>query len=213
VAADYFCPRCRRPIPTAAAQQSEWIECDYCGTETPRDELGLPALPAKSIAAAKPSVDDDGDDAPLARPPMEIDHEELIDMTAMVDIVFFLLIFFLVTSMGSLESSIAMPVPKTEDGRGAQASLEPQADANDSAVEVTISSNDEIRVEGVLVQDEADLLARLRELLRSPSRPNTLMVVGNGDASHAAAVLVLDAGHEVGFERIALAITAGDSSP
>ena len=35
-------------------------------------------------------------------------HEDLIDMTAMVDIVFFLLIFFLVTSMQSIEAVISI---------------------------------------------------------------------------------------------------------
>ena len=43
-------------------------------------------------------------------------HEDLIDMTAMVDIVFFLLIFFLVTSMQSLESVINLPAPQTPSG-------------------------------------------------------------------------------------------------
>ena len=37
--------------------------------------------------------------------------EDLVDMTAMVDIVFFVLIFFMVTSMEGVYSSINMPSP------------------------------------------------------------------------------------------------------
>ena len=37
--------------------------------------------------------------------------EDLVDMTAMVDIVFFVLIFFMVTSMEGVYSSIDMPSP------------------------------------------------------------------------------------------------------
>ena len=37
--------------------------------------------------------------------------EDLVDMTAMVDIVFFVLIFFMVTSMEGVYSSIKMPSP------------------------------------------------------------------------------------------------------
>ena len=40
------------------------------------------------------------------------EHKDLIDMTAMVDIVFFLLIFFLVTSMQSIEAVINLPSPQ-----------------------------------------------------------------------------------------------------
>ena len=40
--------------------------------------------------------------------------EDLVDMTAMVDIVFFLLIFFMVTSMQGTFSSIRMPAPDSE---------------------------------------------------------------------------------------------------
>ncbi len=37
--------------------------------------------------------------------------EDLVDMTAMVDIVFFVLIFFMVTSMQGVFSSISLPAP------------------------------------------------------------------------------------------------------
>src|SRR5438876_196830 len=43
-------------------------------------------------------------DHPLLLMPHRTQHRDLIDMTAMVDIVFFLLIFFLVTSMQSIEA-------------------------------------------------------------------------------------------------------------
>ena len=51
-------------------------------------------------------------DHPLVAHGRRPEHEDLIDMTAMVDIVFFLLIFFLVTSMQSIEAVINLPAPQ-----------------------------------------------------------------------------------------------------
>ena len=47
----------------------------------------------------------------MAAPTKKPIFEDLVDMTAMVDIVFFLLIFFMVTSMAGSFSSIGMPTP------------------------------------------------------------------------------------------------------
>ncbi len=217
MSADIVCPRCRRPIPISEDDPGERVECIFCGTQ-----VAVPPGRAPQVIAPGPistprnapllKDDDEEQEAPLGRPPMEIDHEDLIDMTAMVDIVFFLLIFFLVTSLHALESSIPFPVPKpVADGSGAQPSLVPKEEEDDLSIEVTIGSRDEVRVEGVLVEGDEDLLVRLKQLLRQPDQPRKMIVVGNGDASHGKAVSVIDVGYEAGFEKIGLAISAAGS--
>jgi biopolymer transport protein ExbD len=141
------------------------------------------------------------------KPPHPINFEELIDMTAMVDIVFFLLIFFLVTSMHALDSTIPMPPPNPEAGSGgAGGSTTVSAEAEDIQIIVNIDRNDVIRIEGTEITGPRDLLFKLREIRNGPGRPEKLLVVGSGDASHGTTVMVLDAGHDVGMESVKLAV-------
>lgn len=150
--------------------------------------------------------------APLSKAGLKIDHEELIDMTAMVDIVFFLLIFFLVTSMAGIMSSAKLPKPEGQDdesGAKTQQVQDPQSDAN--AIIVKISKDDSIDIDGVPYRDISDLIVRLRQLRSSGGADTSLMVVGHGDATHGTAVAVLDAGYEVGIDRLRLAVTGGEA--
>lgn len=166
--------------------------------EAAEPERLIPASPPRAAAARHR---EDAADAPLVPAGQKIDFEDLIDMTAMVDIVFFLLIFFLVTSMHALDSSIPMPVPGAQQAEaGAGGAAPAVSDIDDSQIVVQIDKNDVISVDGVEVHNAQELLFRLRELRNGPGRPEKLLVLGNGGASHGAAVMVLDAGHEVELE-------------
>lgn len=140
---------------------------------------------------------------------MKIDQEELIDMTAMVDIVFFLLIFFLVTSMAGVHSSMPTPVPEAKkEGQGAAQVGE---DDLSDVITVRIGRDDTVEVEGVAVADLSDLPTRFQRL-RAKSGPHTsLLVIGHGDASHGRAVTVLDAGYEAGMEKVRLSVSDQES--
>lgn len=195
----FRCPECDHPIALSPHERSTGVAlCTKCGA---------PVVLPKEQRRAETFIEAHTDDTPLARPGQEIDQEELIDMTAMVDIVFFLLIFFLVTSMHALSSSIPLPAPDAQKGSGSN--LQTLTDFEESAdyVVVNIDRNDAVQVDGLPVGGPDDLLLRLQELRRAPSGPNKLLVVGHGDASHGAAVMVLDAGHEAGMDRVRLSIS------
>lgn len=128
----------------------------------------------------------------------------MIDMTAMVDIVFFLLIFFLVTSMHALDSTIPMPTPDPKKGAAREPSSVTAIDSDDSYVVVRIDRNDKILVEGSEVRSDRDLLFKLRDLRLGSAHPEKLLVVGHGDATHGTVVMVLDAGRELGMEQVRL---------
>lgn len=137
---------------------------------------------------------------------MKIDFEDLIDMTAMVDVVFFLLIFFLVTSMSPISSSIPLPSPNME-GEGARQQMASSAtESEETSVVVRIDQNDVVSIEGVKLRDRQDLLFRLRELRGGSRRADSLLVQAHGDAQHGTTVMVLDSGHEAGMEHVRLAI-------
>lgn len=141
----------------------------------------------------------------------KIDPEELIDMTAMVDIVFFLLIFFLVTSMDGLESAIPMPAPNAQEGVGASAAVtEPNSlemfEENDEYIVVNIDQDDRIEIDGSQMENISEVVNKLRALHAAPPHPNKMLVVGDGDATNGTMVEVLDAGHDAGIEMVRISI-------
>lgn len=212
------CPRCRHSVEAAPEAAGNFVECEYCGTQIPltRPRAGLQAEsfnPSRNEGLVSAGEGEHDEDGPMLRPSPEIDHEELIDMTAMVDIVFFLLIFFLVTSLHQLEASIPIPTPRSADGKGGQPSLQPQVEEENDALEVTIGSQNEIRVDGIPIRDLEDLRTRFQVVLRSPNHPRRLLVIGHAEATHGTAVSILDAGYEAGFEKIGLSIGAAETDP
>jgi len=143
---------------------------------------------------------------PLVAPAKKIDFEDLIDMTAMVDIVFFLLIFFLVTSMHALDSSIPMPAPDPQKAAAREQRSLAALEADDEYIIVRIDRHDTISLDGAEMHNDRDLLFKLRELRLGAGRPDKMLVVGHGDASHGTVVMVLDAGRDVGIEQVRLAV-------
>jgi biopolymer transport protein ExbD len=133
--------------------------------------------------------------------------ENLIDMTAMVDIVFFLLIFFMVTSIQALQSVMEMPPPQ---GSAAAAGTEVAPDfSNDpSYITVTIEADDTIWVEEEQVYGAQELRVKLRELRHDNMQLSGMMVVGDPEASHGTLVMVLDAGADAGIEDLRFSVSA-----
>lgn len=198
----FVCPKCRHEFtPRDKDRTAGQARCPKCNKVS---ILTAEERSPRKASRKESHVEDDH--LPLGKPGQHIDQEELIDMTAMVDIVFFLLIFFLVTSMQSLGSSIPLPAPDAQKGAGA--GLQTLQDFEESAdyVVVNIDRNDAIQVDGLPVGGPDDLLLRLQELRRAVGGPDKLLVVGHGDASHGTAVMVLDAGHEAGMERVRMSI-------
>jgi len=142
----------------------------------------------------------------LVRPAMKIDFEELIDMTAMVDIVFFLLIFFLVTSMKAIDSTVPMPAPDPQKSAARESRSVPEMESDNEYIVVHIDRNDRISVNDADVHGDRELLFRLRDLRTSGNRPDKMLVVGHGDATHGTTVMVLDTGRDVGIEQVRLAV-------
>ncbi len=204
----FACPRCRTKLKVEDDLAGMVVVCPGCDRklDVPQISIQNRLAPAKRPDVTSETTHPDDDEPPLVKLSPSIDHEDLIDMTAMVDIVFFLLIFFLVTSMQSLDSAIPMPSPDPQKGAGReQKTDDPEND--DEYVIVRIDKNDAIQVDGVAVQDVADLVAKLRELRFGARQSTKMLVVGNGDASHGMTVAVLDSGHEAGMERVRLAIS------
>ncbi|MFZ1935535.1 MAG: biopolymer transporter ExbD [Thermoguttaceae bacterium] len=132
--------------------------------------------------------------------------EDLVDMTAMVDIVFFVLIFFMVTSMEGVYSSIEMPSPDPQKvaTSGKRSVTDFQSDKE--YVIVRIDKDNVLWLNDTEVASQQELLVRLRDIRQSNSSLNKLLVLTNSEAKHGRLVEVLDAGSDVGMEHVQWAI-------
>lgn len=163
------------------------------------------ADPERAAATHEPEAED-GAGGGFSRPIEKIDPEELIDMTAMVDIVFFLLIFFLVTSFAAIYSSAPLPTPESDEAGAASMTLE-EEEAEGDWVTVRIDRNDNVEVDDVPIDDLSDLGFRIREIRRAGRGADGLLIVAHGDATHGTAVAVLDAAYDAGMEKLKMKVS------
>jgi biopolymer transport protein ExbD len=199
VAIEFPCPHCRKTLKAPESLAGRQGGCRYC-----RARVTVP------VPAATPSPEPETQPAhagPIAatnRPSPK--YEDLVDMTAMVDIVFFLLIFFMVTSMQAVSSSISLPPPDPQkissQGQRTVASFE----SDENFVIIRIEDDDSVWLEGAEIPSEQELRSRLRAMKKSARGVNKILVLANGDAHQVTAVMVLDAGNDIGVEDIRLAI-------
>ena len=145
---------------------------------------------------------------PLLKPPSDsLKVHDLVDMTAMVDIVFFLLIFFLITSMQSVSSSIGLPNPDPQ-----QSGKAPAAVSATAYLTVRVDHDSMVWLEGDEVTSEQELRTKLREAHEGEGGANKMAIVANGEAQYSTIVMVMDAGNDAGMEEIRLAVVEDDSA-
>ena len=127
----------------------------------------------------------------------------------MVDIVFFLLIFFMVTSIQSLESVINLPSPKASSG--AAATTDPIDYLNDPTfIVVTIDEDDIVYVEDEEVYGDQNLRSKLRAARKEDPDRTGMLVIGNPEATHGTLVGVLDAGADAGIKDLLFSVNDRD---
>lgn len=134
-------------------------------------------------------------------PKRRTDTEEM-DLTPMVDVVFQLLIFFMVTASFSMQKSISAPTPE-QNKKGVARSLQTPDDMQEVAVVVRIDNRNGVTVDDEPVGDLSDLPDVLRDRMRKEQK-SEMVVFADGDAQHRAVVTVIDAANAVGMQRIRL---------
>lgn len=138
----------------------------------------------------------------LSTPRKQSNPSDLIDMTAMVDIVFFLLIYFLVTSFVSLIAAIQAPSTHSKLGRVAKSA----ADSPDgNALTVRIDQDNVVWIEQEAVFGSPEVYARLKST-RDEVGAERLRITASSEATHGKLVMVLDAGVAAGFKSAQLSI-------
>lgn len=118
-----------------------------------------------------------------------------IDLTPMLDVVFIMLIFFIVTASFVKEKSLGLNVPEGSDNP-------PPPDSESKSILVRINSNDEI-----FMDDRRVDVRSVRSLIAQKSAENPeggVVVMANEMASTASYVAIADAAREAKIFNITL---------
>jgi len=197
----FACPYCGKKLsaPTTSAGRDK--TCPNC-----RARVTVPTSEDAARAAKAHKVEmRTAEDHPLLLMPKATKHHDLIDMTAMVDIVFFLLIFFLVTSLAQIEAVIDLPSPQASASAPEAMQATPDYANDPDFVIVTIDADDAVWVEDEEALSEQDLRAKLRAA-RQENDVSGLLINGAADASHGKFVMVLDAGADAGMTELLFSV-------
>lgn len=169
----------------------------------PSVELRLEPAESSEPRLSFDEPEDEEDDFTLSR--SKVEHVEEMDLAAMVDIAFQLVLFFMVTASVTMIKSMELPKP-TESTKPA-ASTAPGVgtrDRNELATEfivVKISSDGDI-----LIDDEpiaADRLVESLRAVRNESGKTGMILRAENKTKHRLAVAAYDAASEIGL-RIAI---------
>ncbi|MDB1125711.1 ExbD/TolR family protein [Vibrio algarum] len=119
--------------------------------------------------------------------------EAQVDMTSMLDIVFIMLIFFIVTSSFVKESGIEVNRPEASNS----------VSKKEAGIFIAITANNEIYIDKRIV-DKERVQANLEQLLTE--QPNASVVIQADEfAFNGTVILVMDSAKGAGVANIALA--------
>lgn len=195
------------PVPEKPPLPDDSVEVEPMMLE-PSIELEL--THRDSAASLLDVGEDEEDDFTLSR--SRVEHVEEMDLAAMVDIAFQLVLFFMVTSAVTMIKSMDLPKP-SESTKPAAASAPGVGARNrnelaDEFIVVSIDSEGEI-----LVDDEPTSLDELTNRLRATrneSGKTGMLLRAENKTKHRTAVAAYDAANEIGLR---IAIERESSSP
>lgn len=125
-----------------------------------------------------------------------------IELTPLIDVVFLLLIFFMVTSTAVRETVLSVILPEAH-GESMRSS--------DTVLEIVVSDKNEVWIDGKLlsVVSYSSIQSHLRES-ESSNVDTHVLIRGDGDADHGTVVLVLDALGGMGMNNVRILATEPD---
>jgi biopolymer transport protein ExbD len=126
-------------------------------------------------------------------------EEPEINLISLVDVVFMLLIFFMVTTTFVRSSSLKVSLPQAEQSV-------PQQDPQ--TIEVVVDAEGRYYINGRQLRDRSALtLERGLHQVGGDGTPRPLLIRADGRASHQAVVTVMDVAGRAGFSQLSIATT------
>lgn len=121
-------------------------------------------------------------------------EEESINLTPLIDVVFLLLIFFMVSTTFTKETHLAVDLP--------EASAEAVNVAN-NGIDIVVRQNGDYIVNGKsVINQQVDTLYRALEKEAAGNNKQPLVITADAKASHQAVVRAMDVAGKLGFEQL-----------
>ncbi len=129
-----------------------------------------------------------------------------INLAPLIDVVFILLLFFVVTTTFTRETQMKVELPEAVSGTPPEAS--------DVPLEIAVSADGALALNGqVLVKHD---LATLMTALQRESRGDAslpVVISADGKAPHQAVIIAMDAAGKLGFTRLRITTVEAQAQP
>ena len=120
-----------------------------------------------------------------------------INLTALIDVVFLLLIFFMVSTTFQRDSELAIELPE------ANSETPP---TEERVIEITIDVQGRFYVDGrALVNTQVKSIMQALSAAAGEGKPPPIIVSADANTPHQAVVAVMDAARQLGFLRLSFA--------
>ena len=128
-----------------------------------------------------------------------------VNLTPLIDVVFLLLIFFMVSTTFTKESHLELNLPEAQ---GEQSSDNPPA-----ALEIVIDASGHYAVnQRKLVASDIDTLKRALREAAGDKRDQPMIVTADANTPHQSVVTAMDAAGQLGFSKLSLTTRLPESS-
>jgi len=119
-----------------------------------------------------------------------------VNLTPLIDVVFLLLIFFMVSTTFKKETHINLNLPEAEGE---------QVTAENKQIEIVISASGEYAInERALINDEFETLRAAIKKVGEGDTELPVIISADGKAPHQAVVNAMDAAGQLGYSRLSI---------
>lgn len=123
-----------------------------------------------------------------------------VNLTPLIDVVFLLLIFFMVSTTFTKNTQLAIDLPEAT-GESSQ--------VEDKPIEVTVSRNGDYAINDVrLVNNQLVTLMTALGKVSEGDASRPLIITADSNAPHQSVVTVMDAAGQLGFSRLSITTKA-----
>jgi len=124
----------------------------------------------------------------------QVREEESINLTPLIDVVFLLLIFFMVSTTFTKETHLAVDLPEAS----AEASM-----VETQSIDIVIRKNGDYAINGQnVINQQVDTLYRALEKIANGNNKQPLVITADANAPHQAVIRAMDVAGKLGFEQL-----------
>jgi biopolymer transport protein ExbD len=126
-------------------------------------------------------------------------HVPSVNLTPLIDVVFLLLIFFMVSSTFQKDNHITLTLPKADNT---------QRQTKADSIYISVGSSGEYSLNSrALVKNDAPTLSLAIENLNISDKSTPIIIAADAHASHQSVVTVMDVASRLGFSKVSIATT------